>query len=370
MQSVEIISRAGKLSGKNRNWRNIENLSGNQQSLNFEKIHHFELIDTNDNTNDPELLEKMSRLSLENIPKSVETSQDETQIHETLKEKQFIQSRSQTKEQDQWKKERVYTEHTNQGQDCISLRWVLKEKFVDDKKIIKARLCVRGFEEEQCFPFDSPTCCKEGLRLACCVISSNKWLINSLDVKTVFLQGKPIERTVFVLPPKEAKTDMVWELKKRVYGLADASRCWYLKVREELIRLGAIPIQLNQIIFIWHKDNKPIGIMACFADDVLWGGNNELENIVNKSKQMFYISSKHKQVFDYIGIKLEETSDFSIIVTQKDYIDTINPVEFNKDDLKNPKCKFSQEEITILRGILEKRNWVAGMTKPEISFFV
>ena len=174
--------------------------------MNFEKIHHFELIDTNDNTNDPELLEKMSRLSLENIPKSVETSQDETQIHETLKEKQFIQSRSQTKEQDQWEKERVYTEHTNQGQDCISLRWVLKEKFVDDKKIIKARLCVRGFEEEQCFPFDSPTCCKEGLRLACCVISSNKWLINSLDVKTVCKENLLNEQYLYCLQRKPKLT--------------------------------------------------------------------------------------------------------------------------------------------------------------------
>ena len=71
---------------------------------------------------------------------------------------------------------------------------------------------------------------------------------------------------------------------------------------------------------------------------------------MNKSKQMLlYISSKRKQVFDYIGIKLEERSDFSIIITQKDYIDTINPVEFNKGDLKNPKRKFSQKEITILR---------------------
>ena len=42
----------------------------------------------------------------------------------------------------------------------------------------------------------------------------------------------------------------------------------------------------------------------------------------------------------------------------------------NKDDLKNPKCKLSQEEITILRGILGKLNWVARMTRPEISFFV
>ena len=70
-------------------------------------------------------------------------------------------------------------------------------------------MCARGFEEEKCFPTDSPNCCKEGLRLVCCVISSNKWLTNSLDVKTAFLLGKPIERTVFVRPSKEAKTDKV-----------------------------------------------------------------------------------------------------------------------------------------------------------------
>ena len=150
-----------------------------------------------------------------------------------------------------------------------------------------------GFRRRTMFRTDIPTCCKEGLHLACCVVSSNKWLINSLDVKTVFLQGKPIERTVFVQPQKEAKTDKVWELKKCIYGLADASRYWYLKLREELIRLGATPIQLDQGFFIWHKGNKPIGIMACFVDDVLWGGNTEFENIVNKLKQIFYISSEH-----------------------------------------------------------------------------
>ena len=101
---------------------------GNQQSLNFEKINHFERLDTNDNTNDPELLEQMSRLSLENLPKSAETSQDETQIHETLLMKNNSDVlEAKQKELDQWKKEGVYTEHTNQGQDCIFLRWVLKD---------------------------------------------------------------------------------------------------------------------------------------------------------------------------------------------------------------------------------------------------
>ena len=76
--------------------------------MNFEKIHHFELLDTNDNINHPELLEQMPRLSLGNIPKSVETSQDKTQIHETLLMKNNSNVlEAEQKEQDQWKKEGV-----------------------------------------------------------------------------------------------------------------------------------------------------------------------------------------------------------------------------------------------------------------------
>ena len=48
-----------------------------------------------------------------------------------------------------------------------------------------------------------------------------------------------------------------------------------------------------------------------FRNDVLWGENADLESIVNKLKQMFYIGSEHKQVIDYISIKLEQSSDFS-----------------------------------------------------------
>ena len=65
--------------------------------------------------------------------------------------------------------------------------------------------------------------------------------------------------------------------------------------------------------------------MACFVDNVLWGGNTEFENIVNKLKQIFYISSEHTTLH-YNEIKLEQRSDFSIVITQKEYIHTINPV--------------------------------------------
>ena len=47
-------------------------------------------------------------------------------------------------------------------------------------------------------------------------------------MKTAFLQGKKIEREVYICPPKEAATNKVWKLQKCVHGLSDASRYWYL----------------------------------------------------------------------------------------------------------------------------------------------
>ena len=129
------------------------------------------------------------------------------------------------------------------------------------------------------------------------------------------------------------------------------SRYWYLKLREELTKLGATPTQLDQGTFIWSKINKPISIMACFGDNVLWGGNAECEIIINKLKQVFHIETEHKQIFEYISIKLEQTSDFSINITQKDYINNIFPVTLTQDDYKNPKQTVANRN-TRERGIL------------------
>ena len=54
----------------------------------------------------------------------------------------------------------------------------------------------------------------------------------------------------YVRPPTEAIIAKMWKLNKCVYGLADASHYWYLKFREELIKLGATPRQLD--IFLYY----------------------------------------------------------------------------------------------------------------------
>ena len=64
--------------------------------------------------------------------------------------------------------------------------------------------------------------------------------MESVDVKTAFLQGKNFEKEVNIRPTKEGNTDKIWKLQKYVYGLADARRYWYLRVKELIFKFGTI----------------------------------------------------------------------------------------------------------------------------------
>ena len=77
----------------------------------------------------------------------------------------------------------------------------------------------------------------------------NGWEINSLDLKSTFLQGKEISSDLFVKPPKEAKIDNLWKLLKNVYGLNDALGRWYLRVRDKFITCGACVCKYDEAIF-------------------------------------------------------------------------------------------------------------------------
>ena len=73
------------------------------------------------------------------------------------------------------------------GQPAIITRWVLTEKSVEGVRMVKARLVVRGYEEEASnIRTDSPTVCRENLQLVSTTDVGNKWKIHSMDVKSAF----------------------------------------------------------------------------------------------------------------------------------------------------------------------------------------
>ena len=54
---------------------------------------------------------------------------------------------------------------------------------------------------------------------------------HSLDIKLGLIQGKKIDRDVYLKSPKEAGTWKFWKLNITAYGLCDAPRAWYIRVK-------------------------------------------------------------------------------------------------------------------------------------------
>lgn len=57
-----------------------------------------------------------------------------------------------------------------------------------------------------------------------------------MDIKSAFLQDMELSRDISLRAPPEAGSEnVIWKLKKCVYGLADASLYWYNKVKDIML---------------------------------------------------------------------------------------------------------------------------------------
>jgi hypothetical protein len=92
----------------------------------------------------------------------------------------------------------------------ITARWVIRWKLKDGRRVIKARLCVRGFQDEQkseLYTFAEVAAHRSQL-LLCQTAVQRGWSIKSVDVPCAFLQGSTFEkvapeRRACFIPPKD-----------------------------------------------------------------------------------------------------------------------------------------------------------------------
>ena len=184
-------------------------------------------------------------------------------------------------------------------------------KDIDNKVVPKAQLVAKGFEyaEKDFVAADSPTCSRQALRLLIALTGQNHWELSAIDIKTAFLQGKPITRDVYVIPPKEANTSYVWKLKKCIFGLADASRNRYDRLNHfyyESVYQHQNPIHL---CFITQKNEIVSGFIAIHVDYILWSGSNNFEHkIIAKLRNCVVIGKENSMPIRYLVLNLSENS--------------------------------------------------------------
>jgi hypothetical protein len=264
----------------------------------------------------------------------------------------------------------VYEEINDDGQDYIDSKWDFTEKSDGASTWIKARLVAKGFQENTDeIRKDSPTCSKTNLRTVLAIAATNKWKVQSIDIKSAFLQGRLIEREVIVKPPKEAGTGKLWRLRKALYGLNDAAREWYLKVHETIAEMGGTRSTYDNAVFFWLKDDRLCGMCTTHVDDFILSGTPELLYDIEKEiHNRFKVSSQCEGLFTYIGIQVEQT-DGGISISQKSYVDSLEQMPSNCADTGND-APLDPGEKRALKSLAGQLMWISSHTRPDAAYDV
>lgn len=358
-KTAKLISRGGKATGPNKNYWNIQLSNNIQQGLNLDKVDW--------------LLKEYSK-DEENALAFSHQIEEEIYVLKCDNSKSQVYSDAKKQEIENWKKFCVFEEVDRKdypNEDVISCRWVTEEKHKDDGIQYKARLVVRGFEEFNSPLSDSPTACKSVLRLFLSVANMMGVTLEALDIRTAFLQSDKLNRIILMKPPKEFRVnnEIVWKLNKPVYGLNDASRCWFLTVKKKLVEFGCVPLKLDNSVYIYHHDGKLSGFAVIHVDDFLVGGDAMFnENVLKKLAESFLIGSRKKHHFRYIGWNIEQSNGVSM--DQIDYHDKIAPIKIDPHRKEHVNSELNDAEKKSFQELLGKLQWISSQSRPDIRFNV
>ena len=369
---AKVISRAGKATGKYRyRWNVLENGSINE--IDLEKTDWRETDQSDVENLGGELHDEDHDTDVEDSDNDEDHDTDTEEVNLCETYLSHVDQQTMTAKQaehENWIREDVYEEVDDIGQDTMSVKWVITPKIINGVMATKARLVARGFEEDKSeLRTDSPTCMRETLKIVLAFASSKKWEINSMDIKAAFLQGKPIERELFLRPPKEFRnTGKIWKLKKVVYGLSDASRVWYMRVVDELLRINCTISEFDKALFLWKSNGKTAGILLVHVDDFLWCGSDAFgTEVISKLKATFRISKESEKAFKYLGIELKTCENY-LDVNQKSYTDSIKPIEIERPQSASVHDPVDSIYRKKFRGLVGQLSWAAGISRPDAAF--
>ena len=276
------------------------------------------------------------------------------------------------------------------GRKVLPGRWVLSTKLNPSGSIAKykARWVAKGFEQIEGIDF---------FAIFSSVVKSSSWKallaigclrdieIELSDVDTAFLNAQ-LKQEVWVEQPHEFVIDgtehMACRLNEALYGLKQSAREWFDTLKEVLKRMGFRGIQKDQSVYV----NGDRAIIATYVDDILIMANSQRAMAKIKAQLSEHFSMKHLgPTTSYLGMEvIRDRAAGTMRITQKGYISQLlaqlgmtdchtvkSPMDRNIK-LETPPATYVAEPelVQAYQSIIGALNWVAGMTRPDISYTV
>ena len=211
----------------------------------------------------------------------------------------------------------------------VGNRWVYDIKH-DGRR--KARLVALGYTQvwgQDYHETFSPVARFESIRYLLAHAALEDWEIESMDVKTAFLNGD-LEEEIYMEQPEgwvvRGKEGHVCLLKKALYGLKQASRQWNAKIHQSLIDLGFDRTYSDAGVYVYRRQGGDhVTIVVLYVDDLLIFGDKvgQVTHVKNTLKRQYKMTDLGP-VQCFLGLRIRrERSTRTIDIDQEEYIQAV-----------------------------------------------
>ena len=163
----------------------------------------------------------------------------------------------------------------------------------------------------------------------------------------------------------------LWKLNKGVYGLNDASRLRYERVKTELLALNCTISTLDQSLFFYKVDDILNGIICIHVDD-FWtcGTTSFFTSVVEKLSRIFTIGKRQGIPCRFLGLDIRHDLD-GIHVSLSNYVDKLEEIHIEQSTHGKHRSTTIDEQAE-MRRVLGQLQWLSNQTSPMMlwcSFF-
>ncbi|KAG7593962.1 GAG-pre-integrase domain [Arabidopsis thaliana x Arabidopsis arenosa] len=272
------------------------------------------------------------------------------------------------------------------GVKALGSKWVFRLKFNSDGTLerYKARLVALGNHQKEGVDFDetfAPVAKMQTVRVLLGVASIKHWELHQMDVHNAFLHGD-LDEDIYMKPPPgflPSDPSLVCKLKKSIYGLRQAPRCWFSKLSSALTDYGFVRSHKDNSLFAYTRGSVVLHVLV-YVDDLIVCGNDSAVITSFKAYLSRCFKMKDLGVLKYfLGLEVARGKD-GIFLSQRKYcLDIIeecglsgsrpvySPLEQNHKLLSSTSPSFSEPDK--YRRLIGRLVYLTH-TRPEISYAV
>ncbi|CAI7738347.1 unnamed protein product [Closterium sp. NIES-53] len=217
-----------------------------------------------------------------------------------------------------------------EGRNAITSKGLFKIKSDTDGKIerYKSRLVAKGYQQKEKVEYKelfAPVVKPMTLRTLLAGATIKGWVVKQMDVTTAFLNGV-IEEEIFMAQPEgfDDGSGRVLRLKKALYGVKQAPRQCYLKLRGVLEEIGFTPSTVDHSLFMLGEGEQRSFMVVYVADILIFSPSSDLMKEVMQKLQDKFKCKALGDVSFYLGLHIERDVEKRCMrVHQRKYLEAL-----------------------------------------------